>query len=147
MSFLLARTIWKDLHRKRLVIMVAGSVQKIEQSGNQGGFAWKTVMEKDYGTWLKLAYDSVQNQISRFVILTVIPCIETAYGPADSFQAKFLDRIGYCRIHDAERGTEEADIPTGQSVQDRLAISNIIDHEPFGIERKGIGMAKSMNSD
>ena len=127
--------------------MVAGSVQKIEQSGNQGGFALKTVMQKNYSTWLKLAYDSVQNQISRFVILTVIPCIEAAYGPADSFQAKFLDRIGYCRIHDAERGTEEADIPTGQSVQDRLALSNIIDHEPLGIERKGIGMAESMNSD
>ena len=127
--------------------MVAGSVQKIEQSGNQGGFAWKTVMEKDYGTWLKLAYDSVQNQISRFVVQMIIPCIETAYGPTYSFQAKFLDRIDYCRIHDAERWTEEADIPTGQSVQDRLALSNIIDHEPFGIERKGIGMAESMNSD
>lgn len=108
--------------------MVAGSVQKIEQSGNQGGFARKTVMEKDYGTRLELAYNSVQNQISRFVILTVTPCIETAYGPAYSFQAKFLDRIGYCRIHDAERGTEEADIPAGQSVQDRLACIYIIDH-------------------
>ena len=50
--------------------MVASSVQKIEQSGNQYGFALKTVMEKDYGTWLKLAYNSVQNQISRFVILS-----------------------------------------------------------------------------
>lgn len=127
--------------------MVAGSVQKIEQSGNQGGFVWKTVMEKDYGTWLKLAYNSVQNQISRFVVLMIIPCIETAYGPADSFQAKFLDHICYCRIHDAERWTEEADIPAGQSVQDRLALSNIIDHEPLGIERKGIGMAESMYSD
>lgn len=127
--------------------MVAGSVQKIEQSGNQCGFALKTVMKKDYGTWLKLAYDSVQNQISRFVILMIIPCIEAAYGPADSFQAKFLDRIGYCRIHDAERGTEEADITAGQSVQDRLAFIYIIDHKPFGIEWKGIGMAESMNSD
>ena len=42
--------------------MVAGSVQKIEQSGNQGGFARKTVMEKDYGTRLELAHDPVQNK-------------------------------------------------------------------------------------